>query len=587
MKHLSYLNKFLWKYRWPYLIGFVFVALNNFFGAYVPEVVGQAIDFAAKGEPTKFLTIFNSGFNIKKGVLLAATIIIGLALLKGFFMLLMRLNIIVNSHRIVADLRDELYDHYQQLDQNFYKRNSTGDLMSRVTEDINNVRMYLGPALMYTVNLTLMFVFVIYRMLKADPALTFYTLLPLPILSISIYIVSSAINRKNLTIQRQLANLTTYAQETFSGIRVIKSYSKEGRFQNYFKDEAETYKKNTLSLARTEAFFFPLMLLLVGISTIIAVYVGGQHVAAGKISAGTIVQFIIYVGMLTWPVTSLGWVTSLVQRASASQERINEFLNTEPEIKDGPIGGVDLDGTVKFENVSFTYADSGIEALKNINLKITKGEKLAIVGRTGSGKTTLADLLLRVFEPTEGKILLNNHDIRTLELQSLRNYIGYVPQDVFLFSDTIEENITLGTDSSLDEISRYAEYASVAKDIERFPKKYKTMIGERGVMLSGGQKQRLSIARALQKDPKLLILDDALSAVDAETEKQILDHFDALLHNKTVIIITHRVFTLFDVDRIVVLEEGKVVEEGSHDELYEKNGLYRKLYELQKHGEKI
>lgn len=584
MKELRSVNKYIWKYKWILLLGLIFTALSNYLGALVPEVVSQAIDYAGNKEAVDFAGYFSSGDDVNSGIFKAALLILGLTVLSGFFLFLMRKTIIVCSHRIVADLRSDLYDHYQKLDQIFYKRNSTGDMMSRLTEDISNVRMYVGPAFMYFANTIAMFVFYLYKMIEADAMLTFWTLLPLPILSVSIYIISSIIFKKTNIIQTKLSALTTFSQEAYSGVRVIKSYAREKSFSNQFDKECEDYKQKSLSLAKVEAFFFPLMLLLIGTSTIIAIYVGGKHIDQGIIQSGTIVQFIIYVGRLTWPVTSLGWIASIVQKAAASQKRINQYMSVEPNIQ-SPLKPALYENhrqTIEFRNVSFTYPDTGIQALKNVSFKIYTGERVAIIGKTGSGKSTLADLLFRVFDPQKGQILLNGIDIREYDLIMLRKLIGYVPQDVFLFSDTISNNINLSERSANeDQIKNAAKVAAVAKDIERFPKKYQTMIGERGVMLSGGQKQRISIARAILHQPDFLVLDDALSAVDAETESEILSEFDDLFEDRTVLIITHRIFTLFDVDRILVLDEGKLAQIGKHEELINQNGIYKELYEIQ------
>ena len=584
MKELQAVNKYLWRYKWVLLLGLLFTALSNYLGSLAPEVVGQAIDFASNGKALKFGGYFHSGTDVHAGIRLAVFVIIGLTLLSGFFLYLMRKTIIVTSHKIVADLRNDLYDHYQDLDQLFYKRNSTGDMMSRLTEDISNVRMYVGPALMYFANTIAMFVFYIYQMIKADAMLTFWTLLPLPFLSFSIYVVSSIIFKKTNAIQTKLSALTSFAQEAYSGIRVIKSYAREDSFSESFNDNSEEYRSMSISLAKVEAIFFPLMLLLIGTSTIIAIYVGGLHIEKGIIEAGTIVQFLIYVGKLTWPVTSLGWIASIVQKAAASQRRINNYMAQEPNIT-SPNQAQEVSNnsqTIEFRNVSFTYPDTGIQALKNVSFTINTGERVAIIGRTGSGKSTLADLIFRVFDPQEGQILINGVDIKNIDLKELRQSIGYVPQDVFLFSDTIEKNINLSSRlANLSEIKDAAVTASVDKEIERFPKGYQTMIGERGVMLSGGQKQRISIARAILRHPNYLILDDALSAVDAETEQVILEEFNALFEDKTVLIITHRIFTLFDVDKILVLENGKLAQNGTHQVLINQDGIYKELYELQ------
>lgn len=588
MKHLQAVNKYLWRYKWILLLGLLFTALSNFLGSLVPEIVAQVIDFAGNGQAVKFAGIFNSGSDVQTGIRTAVFVIIGFTLLSGFFLYLMRKTIIVTSHRIVSDLRSDLYQHYQELDQFFYKSNSTGDMMSRLTEDISNVRMYVGPALMYFANTIAMFVFYIYQMIKADAMLTLWTLLPLPFLSVSIYFLTTIIYKKTNAIQTKLAALTTFTQEAFSGIQVIKSYARENSFNQKFKEECEDYESQSLSLAKVEAFFFPLMLLLIGTSTIIAVFVGGLHVEKGIIESGTIVQFIIYVGKLTWPVTSLGWIASIVQKAAASQQRINHYFSTEPKIKSPEIAREIPDGeqSIEFKNVSFTYPHTGIQALKNISFKVSTSERVAIIGKTGSGKSTLADLIFRVYDPQEGEILLNGINIKAYDLKELRRKVGYVPQDVFLFSNTIKNNINLSSrNTSIERVKEVAQAAAVAKDIERFPKKYDTLVGERGVMLSGGQKQRVSIARSLIQQPDFLILDDALSAVDAETEKEILAEFDQLFENKTVLIITHRIFTLFSVDNIIVLHQGKLTQMGTHAELINQKGIYKELYELQDSNE--
>lgn len=586
MKQLKTVNKYLWKYKWTLLLGLIFTACSNFLGSLAPEVVSQAIDFANHGEPFKIAGVLNSTSDIQAGVLRSSLMVLGLAFVSGFFLFLMRKTIIVTSHKIVADIREDLYAHYQTLDQFFYKKNSTGDLMSRLTEDIANVRMYVGPAMMYFTNMAFMFIFYVYRMLMADVKLTIWTLLPLPFLSLSIYIVNSIIFKKTNRIQTKLSGLTTYVQEAYSGIRVMKAFARESSFSKEFESKAIDYQKESLSLAKVEAFFFPLMLLLIGTSTIIAIYVGSIQMEKGLIETGTIVQFIIYVGKLTWPVTSLGWIASILQKAAASQQRINEFLLTESKISSpSQVQSLERKGaqSITFRDVSFQYPDTGIQALKNVSFQIEKGERVAIIGKTGSGKTTIADLILRIFDPTSGEILLNNQPIKSLELSEFRRQIGYVPQDVFLFSNTIQKNIQLVDKSqSIADVEKAAEIAVVAKDIQRFKDKYQTKIGERGVTLSGGQKQRVSIARAIINDPSFLILDDALSAVDAETEQEILTQFDQLFEGKTVIVITHRVFTLFDVDRIIVLDNGRVAQSGSHNDLIAQEGIYKELYELSK-----
>ncbi len=584
MGELAAVNQYLYKYRLTLFLGIVFTIASNYLSSLAPEVVSQTIDFAQSKEATSYIDWVPTGDSVSTGVWRGAVLILVLALLSGFFLFLMRKTIIVASHKIVADIRHDLYSHYQSFDQEYLKQNSTGDLMSRLTEDISNVRMYVGPAFMYFANTIAMFGFYIYRMIKADAVLSFWTLLPLPILSISIYVVSSIIFKKTNEIQSQLSALTSFVQESFSGIRVIKSYAREESFMHEFEQESEQYRQQSLSLARVESFFFPLMMLLIGMSTIIAVFVSGKHYNAGIIGSGTIVQFIIYVGRLTWPVTSLGWIASIVQKAAASQKRINEMKSVHSKIynTDKPVHLENEHQHIEFQNVSFTYPETGIQALKQVSFEIKSGDRVAIIGRTGSGKSTIADLLLRFYTPQEGRIVLNGVDIKDYDLSELRKAIGFVPQDVFLFSDTIANNIKLAKpNAELSEIQSVAHTAAVAKDIESFPNQYDTVVGERGVMLSGGQKQRISIARAILDEPDLLILDDALSAVDANTEQEIMAQFDALFQSKTVLIITHRIFSLFEVDQILVFDEGELVQNGIHSDLVQEKGIYQELYELQ------
>ena len=494
----------------------------------------------------------------------------------------MRKTIIVMSRLIEYDLRKDIYKKYQDLDLAFYKRSQTGDLMSRISGDVSKVRMYLGPAIMYGIRVTFLFSFIIYSMFSVHSTLTLYALLPLPFLSISIYYVSSIINKRSTLIQEQVAKLNSIAQEVYSGIRIVKSYVKESAFTDYFESESTDYKNKALRLARVQALFFPLMILLVSISTLITIYLGGTLVMKGEITTGNIAEFIIYINMLTWPITSIGWIASLIQQAAASQTRINKILMTEPAITSSVSDAGQIQGTIEFRNVSFTYPDTGIEALKNVSFKVNKGERIAIVGKTASGKSTIADLLLRFYDTTEGEILIDGKNIKEHDLHNLRFKIGYVPQNVFLFSNTVEENIGFGMlDSALDSVKEYAAIAAVDRDIEQFRDQYGTMVGERGVTLSGGQKQRLSIARALIKEPDLVIMDDCLSAVDANTEFQILSHLNASLKDKTSIIITHRISNLLTFDRILVLQEGRLKQYGTHDELMSKDGFYKQLVEHQ------
>jgi ATP-binding cassette subfamily B protein len=592
MKHLAYLNKFLWKYRYRLGLGIVFVVISNLFGLFPPRILGIAIDiikdnilwyrmfkgFALQG---KYFFLINSL------LLILSIAILSMAVVRGIFMFFMRQTIIVMSRLIEYDLKNELYAHYQQLHAGFYKVNNTGDMMSRVTEDVSRVRMYLGPALMYSINLITLFILVISTMFRINAYLSFLVLLPLPLLSFSIYRVSSIINRKSEVIQKKLSGLTTRAQEVFSGIRVIKSYVREGSYADQFDEAAEDYKKSSLELARIEAFFAPLMLLLIGLSTILVVYIGGLEVARGRFTAGNIAEFVFYINMLTWPVASLGWVASLVQRASASQKRINDFLQVEPEVVNSralPVGQIE---EITFDRVGFVYDNTGIEALKEVSFTIKSGEQFAIVGRTGSGKSTIAELLLRTFDATQGEIRINQQAIDEYDVYELRRKTGYIPQDVFLFSDTVANNIRFGKSAAADsDIERAARLSEIHEDIDGLREGYETRVGERGVTLSGGQKQRISIARALVKNPQLLILDDCLSAVDAKTEHRILENFKSAFRKRTVLFITHRIFSLMEFDKILVLDGGVIRESGSHEELLKNKGVYWDMYQLQQQESK-
>jgi len=494
----------------------------------------------------------------------------------------------VMSRLIEYDMRKELFDHYERLDLAFYKKNNTGDLMSSITEDVNKVRMYLGPAILYFINLLSLFVFVIYSMLQVSVELSMYVLAPLPFLSLSIYYVSSLINKKSTIIQQQLATLNSTSQEVYSGIRVVKSYVQEGPMGRFFSGQSQNYMDKSMDLAKINALFFPLMMLLVGISTILTVYVGGLQVVKGTVTPGNIAEFVIYVNMLTWPVTAIGWIASIVQQAAASQKRINEFLETKPTIISPKVPAKNLAGVIAFDDVSFTYPDTGIRALQNVSFSLKKGEKMAIIGRTGSGKTTIADLLLRMYDVSEGQILLDGTNLQEKNLSSVRSQIGYVPQDIFLFSDSISKNIAFGNkEVKQKEIEQFAKYAAVYEDIKGLPKGFETLVGERGVTLSGGQKQRVSIARALIKKPEIIILDDCLSAVDTNTEAQILGYFNKSLQDKTSIIITHRIYAHLRFDKIIVLEDGKIVEEGTHEDLLKNKAYYFDLYEKQRMEEVV
>lgn len=560
--------------------------LSNVFRIWQPRVIREALDLVlSKLESYKSSTEAvqsQIAQDLAGDLMYFGGLVIVLALSMGIFMYFMRMTIIVMSRLIEYDIRKELFDHYELLDQTFYRKNNTGDLMSRITEDVSKVRMYLGPGILYTINLVSLFVIAISSMLEVSVKLTLYALLPLPILSITIYFVSSLIHKKSAIIQKQLANLNSISQEVYSGIRVIKSYVQERAFGKYFKQESDEFKTMSLDLAKVNALFFPTIVLLIGVSTIITVYIGGIEVSKGNITHGNIAEFVIYINLLTWPVTAIGWIASIVQQASASQMRLNEFLEQSPNVKNEGNLKSPLYGNVTFNKVSFTYPDSGIQAINQLDFTLKKGEKLMIVGRTASGKSTIADLMVRMYDPSSGKISINGKALQEYDLGHLRKNIAYIPQDVFLFSDTVENNIRFGNDdATLDQIIKIAEKASINKEIQQLPEAYQTKIGERGVSLSGGQKQRISIARALLKDPDIIILDDCLSAVDSNTEHAILEYLEKALINKTCIFITHRIPKSIVMDKIIVLADGVLLEEGTHDELLSKKGEYAKLYKKQ------
>lgn len=560
--------------------------LSNVFRIWQPRVIREALDLVlSKLESYKSSTEAvqsQIAQDLAGDLMYFGGLVIVLALSMGIFMYFMRMTIIVMSRLIEYDIRKELFDHYELLDQTFYRKNNTGDLMSRITEDVSKVRMYLGPGILYTINLVSLFVIAISSMLEVSVKLTLYALLPLPILSITIYFVSSLIHKKSAIIQKQLANLNSISQEVYSGIRVIKSYVQERAFGKYFKQESDEFKTMSLDLAKVNALFFPTIVLLIGVSTIITVYIGGIEVSKGNITHGNIAEFVIYINLLTWPVTAIGWIASIVQQASASQMRLNEFLEQSPNVKNEGNLKSPLSGNLAFNKVSFTYPDSGIQAMNQLDFTLKKGEKLMIVGRTASGKSTIADLMVRMYDPSSGKISINGKALQEYDLGHLRKNIAYIPQDVFLFSDTVENNIRFGNDdATLDQIIKIAEKASINKEIQQLPEAYQTKIGERGVSLSGGQKQRISIARALLKDPDIIILDDCLSAVDSNTEHAILEYLEKALVNKTCIFITHRIPKSIVMDKIIVLADGALLEEGTHDELLSKKGEYAKLYKKQ------
>jgi ATP-binding cassette, subfamily B, multidrug efflux pump len=600
MKELASLNKYFVKYIWHLLGGIAFVTISNYFRILQPQMLRRALDLVVENiglyrNTEGFASQAVIYAMLGKSLLFFGIIVVVLAILMGLFMYFMRQTIIVMSRLIEYDMRKELYDHYQALNSEFYKRNSTGDLMSRITEDVNKVRNYFGPTILYGVNLITLFTLTIYSMVQVSPTLTFYSLLPLPFLVLGIYYVSSQIQRRSTVIQQQLSSLNSAAQEAYSGIRVVKSYVREEPTVNHFAAQSELYKAKALDLAKIDNAFFPVMLLMIGASTIITVYVGGLQVVAGNITPGNIAEFVIYVSMLTWPVTSIGWIASLTQQAAASQKRLNEFLNTKPKIvvnsnankrteaEKTKAAEFQLDGNIEFRNVTFKYPDTGIVALKNVSFSLKKGEKLAIIGRTGSGKSTIADLLVRMYDITEGSILIDGQDIKTLPLDLLRQRVGYVPQDVFLFSNSVAGNIAFGRRDEVEraEIEQFAKYAAVYDDIQGLSEGFDTMVGERGVTLSGGQKQRISIARALIKRPNIVLFDDCLSAVDTTTEQTILGYMNDALADKTAIIITHRIYGLLRFDRIIVLDNGEMTEQGTHEELMQNGGYYAEIFEQQ------
>lgn len=589
LKSLKHLNKYLFKYKYHLIFGFLFVTISNVFGVYAPQLVREAFDLVnttfnnyikAKGTPneTEILKAFG------KSTMYLGLMYLAVAVLKGIFMFFMRQTLIVMSRHIEYDLKNEIFAHYQKLDLAFYKRNNTGDLMNRISEDVSRVRMYLGPAIMYSINLVALFVLVIGTMISVNPKLTFYVLLPLPVLSVAIYFVSSVMNKKSDLVQEQLSKLSSIVQETFSGIRVVKAYNKEERLLQNFATESKDYNNRCMDLVKVNALFYPAMLLLIGLSTLLTIYIGGMEAIKGNISVGNIAEFVIYVNMLTWPVTSVGWVTSILQRAAASQQRINEFLKQEPTIKDGRTEQRKINGIIEFKNVSFIYPDSGIKALKDISFKTEKGKTLAIIGRTGSGKSTIAQLISRLYDVSEGEILIDGINIKDYQLKNLRSAVSAVPQEVFLFSDTIANNIDFGETTgnvSQEAIEQAAKDAVVYSNIIEFPKKFQTVVGERGITLSGGQKQRITLARALLKDAPILILDDCLSAVDTETEEYILQNLKKYNKNKTLIIISHRVSSVKLANNILVLDEGNIIESGTHEELLQREGSYYELYQKQ------
>ena len=582
MSSLFYLNKYLLKYKWYLILGILCIVTSNLFFMYMPDIAGESVDDIikyAKEDSQKT----NSAV-ILKLALISGGLYILLAILKGFFLFLTRQTVIKMSRLIEFDLKNEIYIQYQNLSFNFYKENSTGDLMNRISEDVSKVRMYLGPGIMYTINLVILSVMIVYQMLQINLNLTLFVLLPLPIMSILIYFVSSVINKKSTAVQKQQSKLTTIVHENFSGIRIVKSHNKEKESQDKFNDSVEEYKARSISLTKTNAIFMPTVIFLIGISSVITIYLGISLHLENKVTPGEIVKFIFYVNMLTWPFVSVGWVTSIIQSAAASQTRINEFLDEKADIHNPSQEEFVFSNKIEIQSVSLTYSNSGTTALKNASFTIKKGQTIGIIGKTGSGKSSLAYLLLRLLDPSKGEILVDNKTLSGINLDAWRKIIGYVPQEHFLFSNTIKQNILFGLEDSNisdEKLFSASKSAGIHDSILGFPDGYETLLGERGINLSGGQKQRISIARALIKNPSVLILDDCLSAVDNETEELILNSIKSDLKDKTAFIISHRISSIKYADKILVIDDGNVIEEGSHTELLEKKGAYHTIYSMQ------
>ena len=578
MKELKYLNKYLFKYRVSLFLGILITIVARIFSLFAPRLIGNSLTAVER-----YILDDSLGLDvIKEELFWNIVIIISAALISGFLTFLMRQTIINVSRYIEFDLKNEIFEHYQKLCLSFYKNNRTGDLMNRISEDVGKVRMYFGPAIMYSINTIALFVIVISYMVSIAPLLTVYTLLPLPILSLAIYKLSKAINTRSTAVQETLSDLSTFTQESFSGIAVIKSYGIQSKINEDFTKLTALSKDKNVDLAKIQAWFFPLMILLIGFSNILVIFIGGNQYIEGTLEIGVLAEFIIYVNMLTWPVATVGWVTSIVQQAEASQKRINDFLKEEPKITSGSLDQTIEKGTIEFKNVNFTYKETQIQAAKNISFKLNPGETLGVIGKTGSGKSTLLDLISRLYDVDEGEILIDGIPIQDYNLSDIRSEIGYVPQNPFLFSETIERNIRFGKqDASFEEIKAAAQSAAVAENIERFKEGYETLLGERGVTLSGGQIQRISIARALIKDPKVLLFDDCLSAVDADTEEEILKNLKERSKEKTTLIVSHRISSVIDANCILVIDQGTVIEQGTHAELINKGGFYKELFQKQ------
>jgi ATP-binding cassette subfamily B multidrug efflux pump len=576
MKELRYLNKYFVKYKYSFLLGIGITIIAQIFSLFTPKLISKSFKIIESFAKDKNVTTEI----IQKELIHNILLIIATTIVAGFLTFLMRQTLIVMSRHIEFDLKNEVFRQYENLSQNFYKQNRTGDLMNRISEDVSKVRMYVGPAVMYSINTFIRFTIVIGYMYNVSPRLTLYTILPLPLLSYAIFKLSTEINKRSTVFQQYMSKVSSFTQEIFSGIRVIKAYSLENQHQNNLIELANESKSKSLDLAKVQSLFGPLMLALIGVSNLVVIYFGGLMYINGTIkSIGTIAEFILYVNMLTWPVASLGWVSSMIQEAEASQKRLNEFLKIEPEIKNKNANRSNIDGSIAFENVSYTYEDTNIKAIQNISFTVKKGETLAILGRTGAGKSTIVSLISRLYDVSEGRITIDGNEISTLNLFDLRNSIGIVPQDAFLFSDSIKNNIKFGSaDATDEEVEAAAKSAVVHDNIIGFNKQYETILGERGITLSGGQKQRVSIARAIIKNPPILLFDDCLSAVDTETEEAILNNLNEICKDKTTIIVSHRVSSAKNADKIIILEDGKIIQQGSHNQLISQEGYYASLY---------
>ena len=578
MKELKYLNKYLFKYRVSLFLGILITIIARIFSLFAPRLIGNSLTAVER-----YILDDSPGLDvIKEELFWNIVVIMSAALIAGFLTFLMRQTIINVSRYIEYDLKNEIFEHYQKLCLSFYKNNRTGDLMNRISEDVGKVRMYFGPAIMYSINTIALFVIVISYMVSIAPILTVYTLLPLPILSLAVYKLSKAINTRSTSVQETLSDLSTFTQESFSGIAVIKSYGIQSKINEDFAELTALSKEKNVDLAKIQAWFFPLMILLIGFSNILVIFIGGNQYIKGTLEIGVLAEFIIYVNMLTWPVATVGWVTSIVQQAEASQKRINDFLKEIPKITSGSLDQTIEKGIIEFKNVNFTYKETQIQAAKNISFKLNPGETLGVIGKTGSGKSTLLDLISRLYDVDEGEVLIDGIPIQDYHLSGIRSKIGYVPQNPFLFSETIERNIRFGKqDASFEEIKAAAQSAAIAENIEQFKEGYETLLGERGVTLSGGQIQRISIARALIKNPKVLLFDDCLSAVDADTEEEILKNLKERSREKTTLIVSHRISSVMDANCILVIDQGAVIEQGTHAELINKGGFYKGLFQKQ------